>query len=49
MANRADAVAIVGMAVTFPKAPDLASYRDNIVAGVDAITDVPAGRWDPVY
>jgi acyl transferase domain-containing protein/phosphopantetheinyl transferase (holo-ACP synthase) len=48
MADEA-AVAIVGMAVTFPKAPDLASYRDNVFGGVDAISDVPAARWDPVF
>jgi acyl transferase domain-containing protein/phosphopantetheinyl transferase len=37
------------MAVTFPRAPDLATYRDNIVSGVDAIGDVPASRWDAVF
>jgi acyl transferase domain-containing protein/phosphopantetheinyl transferase len=42
-------VAIVGMAAVFPGAPDLATYWSNILAGVDAITDVPAGRWDPSY
>ena len=43
------AVAIVGMAAVFPGAPDLATYWSNILAGVDAITDVPASRWDPSY
>jgi phosphopantetheine--protein transferase-like protein len=42
-------VAIVGMAAMFPGAPDLATYWSNILAGVDAITDVPAARWDPSY
>ncbi|MGH3475697.1 MAG: beta-ketoacyl synthase N-terminal-like domain-containing protein [Nocardioidaceae bacterium] len=42
-------VAIVGMAAVFPGAPDLATYWSNILAGVDAITDVPAARWDPSY
>ena len=42
-------VAIVGMAAVFPGAPDLATYWSNILAGVDAITDVPASRWDPCY
>ncbi|MFN8012169.1 MAG: beta-ketoacyl synthase N-terminal-like domain-containing protein [Holophagaceae bacterium] len=41
--------AIVGMACVFPKAPDLAAYWRNVLAGVDAITDVPAQRWDPVF
>jgi 3-oxoacyl-(acyl-carrier-protein) synthase/phosphopantetheinyl transferase len=43
------AVAIVGMAAVFPGAPDLATYWSNILAGVDAISDVPASRWDPSY
>jgi len=42
-------VAIVGMACIFPKAPDLASFWRNVRDGVDAISDVPAGRWDPLY
>ncbi|ANP51941.1 acyl transferase domain-containing protein/phosphopantetheinyl transferase [Streptomyces griseochromogenes] len=39
-------VAIVGMAVLMPKAADLQAYWRNLVDGVDAITDVPSGRWD---
>ncbi|MDH6143389.1 acyl transferase domain-containing protein/phosphopantetheinyl transferase [Kitasatospora sp. GP30] len=42
-------MAVIGMAVLFPGAPDLASYWRNLVGGVDAITEVPAGRWDPEY
>lgn len=42
-------VAIIGMACVFPKAPDLATFWRNIETGVDAITEVPANRWDPVY
>ncbi len=42
-------VAIVGMAAVFPGAPDLATYWSNILAGVDAITDVPSSRWDASY
>ncbi|MBV8542764.1 MAG: polyketide synthase dehydratase domain-containing protein [Pseudonocardiales bacterium] len=42
-------VAIVGMAAVFPGAPDLATYWSNILAGVDAITTVPATRWDASY
>src|SRR4051812_26304993 len=41
-----DRVAIVGMSVLFPGAGDLESYWQNMVNGVDAITDVPAHRWD---
>lgn len=40
-------VAIIGMACIFPGAPDLETYRQNIVSGIDAVTDVPPGRWDP--
>ena len=40
-------VAIVGMACRFPGANDLCSFWENILAGKDAISDVPADRWDP--
>ncbi|MFF4187598.1 SDR family oxidoreductase [Streptomyces sp. NPDC001691] len=40
-------IAVVGMACMFPQAPDLATYWANIVGGVDAVTEVPADRWDP--
>ncbi|MFF4233660.1 beta-ketoacyl synthase N-terminal-like domain-containing protein [Streptomyces sp. NPDC001820] len=39
--------AIIGMGAVFPGAADLAAYRRNLVAGADAISDVPPGRWDP--
>lgn len=42
-------IAIIGMACIFPKAPDLDTYWRNLRDGVDAITDVPPGRWDPLY
>lgn len=42
-------IAIVGMACLYPGARDLASYWRNIVAGVDAISDVPPGRWEPEF
>jgi len=42
-------VAIVGMSVLLPGAPDLDTYWRNITSGVDAITEVPAGRWDADY
>lgn len=40
-------VAIIGMACIFPGAPNLEAYWRNIASGVDAVTDVPPGRWDP--
>lgn len=41
--------AIVGMACVFPGAPDLETFRQNVEGGVDAITDVPDGRWDASF
>ena len=40
------AVAIVGMAVILPGASDLKSFWANLLNKVDAITEVPADRWD---
>ncbi|WP_410655185.1 beta-ketoacyl synthase N-terminal-like domain-containing protein [Amycolatopsis sp. lyj-112] len=37
------------MSVLFPGAPDLDTYWRNIVDGTDAITEVPADRWDPGF
>jgi acyl transferase domain-containing protein len=42
-------IAVVGMAALFPGARDLASFRSNIRAGHDAISEVPPGRWDPAF
>jgi acyl transferase domain-containing protein/phosphopantetheinyl transferase len=42
-------VAIVGMACLFPGARDLETFWRNIVTGVDAIGEVPPGRWDPEF
>lgn len=42
-------VAIVGMACLFPGAADLAQFWRNICEGVDAIGEVPPGRWDPQH
>lgn len=42
-------VAIVGMAVLLPGAADLDAYWRNLRDGVDAIGEVPRGRWDPEY
>jgi acyl transferase domain-containing protein/NAD(P)H-dependent flavin oxidoreductase YrpB (nitropropane dioxygenase family) len=39
-------VAIVGMACMFPGAPDLAAFWVNVLAGVDAVTEVPQRRWE---
>ena len=39
-------VAIVGMACLFAGAPDLQRFRDNVLGGVDALSDAPRG-WLP--
>ncbi|MEV6671007.1 beta-ketoacyl synthase N-terminal-like domain-containing protein [Streptomyces sp. NPDC051162] len=39
-------VAVTGMAVTLPGAEDLDRYWHNLLTGVDAISEVPPGRWD---
>jgi hypothetical protein len=39
-------VAIIGMSCLFPKAPTLDAYWQNILDKVDAITEIPADRWD---
>ncbi|MEV5571935.1 SDR family NAD(P)-dependent oxidoreductase [Spirillospora sp. NPDC052269] len=39
-------IAVVGMACVYPGASDLGEYWSNIVHGVDAVTDVPAERWN---
>src|SRR5262249_20076761 len=44
-----DGVAIIGMACLFPGAPDLETFWRNVRDGVDAIRDVPPGRWDPAF
>ncbi|HEY4021938.1 MAG TPA: beta-ketoacyl synthase N-terminal-like domain-containing protein [Pseudonocardiaceae bacterium] len=47
--QQAAPIAIVGMAVLLPGAPDLGTYWRNVVTGVDAITDAPPNRWDPAF
>ncbi|MGL4305418.1 MAG: beta-ketoacyl synthase N-terminal-like domain-containing protein [Mycobacteriaceae bacterium] len=42
-------IAIVGMAVMLPGAPDLKTYWQNLIDGVDAISEVPDNRWDSSY
>ncbi len=39
-------IAIIGMSCRFPKAPNPEAFWKLLRDGVDAITEVPAGRWD---
>ncbi|MFF4901262.1 beta-ketoacyl synthase N-terminal-like domain-containing protein [Streptomyces sp. NPDC001068] len=47
--DRLTPVAIVGMAVLLPGAAGLDAYWRNLRDGVDAIGEVPEGRWDADY
>ncbi|MFI6251385.1 beta-ketoacyl synthase N-terminal-like domain-containing protein [Streptomyces sp. NPDC051016] len=47
--DRQTPVAIVGMAVLLPGAAGLDAYWRNLRDGVDAIGEVPQGRWDADY
>ncbi|WP_349594246.1 SDR family NAD(P)-dependent oxidoreductase [Azospirillum argentinense] len=39
------AIAIIGMAGQFPKAPDVGTFWRNILGGRDCVTEIPAARW----
>ncbi|MBI3156615.1 MAG: SDR family NAD(P)-dependent oxidoreductase [Burkholderiales bacterium] len=39
-------IAIIGIACVLPKAADARAFWDNILARVDAITEIPPHRWD---
>lgn len=39
-------IAVVGVATVLPKANSSSEYWENILAKVDAITEIPAHRWD---
>ena len=39
-------IAIVGMSALLPGSDDLKAYWENLLDGVNAITEIPAHRWD---
>ncbi|MDH2135459.1 type I polyketide synthase, partial [Sphingobium yanoikuyae] len=41
-----DAVAIIGMSGSFAMAPDLDAFWQNLTAGRDCVTEIPADRWN---
>lgn len=43
---RASDLAIIGMAIRVPKAWTLEQFWQNLVEGVEGVSEVPAGRWD---
>ncbi|HTH47497.1 MAG TPA: SDR family NAD(P)-dependent oxidoreductase, partial [Candidatus Limnocylindria bacterium] len=40
-----NSIAIIGMSGAFPMAADLAAFWENLKAGRDCITEIPAERW----
>ena len=44
--SRPSDVAIVGMSAIMPGAGDVRTFWENTLKGLDAITEVPADRWD---
>lgn len=44
--SSAKKIAVIGMACNFPKSPNTQVFWENLVNGVDCITDVPEERWD---
>ncbi|MEN9566913.1 MAG: hypothetical protein RLZZ69_2109, partial [Cyanobacteriota bacterium] len=45
-ANATSDIAVIGMSCRFPQAPNLESYWQLLANGYNAITEVPAQRWD---
>jgi acyl transferase domain-containing protein/NAD(P)H-dependent flavin oxidoreductase YrpB (nitropropane dioxygenase family) len=45
-ASQPSDVAIVGMSAILPGAGDVRTWWENTLKGVDAITEIPADRWD---
>jgi acyl transferase domain-containing protein/acyl carrier protein/enoyl-CoA hydratase/carnithine racemase len=38
-------IAIIGMSGTYPDAPDLDAFWENLLAGHDAVREIPGDRW----
>lgn len=47
--QRNNPVCVVGMSGSFPGAPDLETFWDNLVNGRDSISTMPEGRWPAGY
>ncbi|WP_371657295.1 SDR family NAD(P)-dependent oxidoreductase [Streptomyces sp. NBC_00280] len=45
-AGAEDDIAIIGISGRYPKARDLDEFWENLRAGRDCVTEVPADRWD---
>ncbi|MEV0123623.1 SDR family NAD(P)-dependent oxidoreductase [Streptomyces sp. NPDC050703] len=42
----AHAVAVIGLSGRYPMADDVDEFWDNLAAGRDCVTEIPADRWD---
>ncbi|MEU9678028.1 SDR family NAD(P)-dependent oxidoreductase [Streptomyces parvus] len=40
-------IAVIGLAGRYPQARDVREFWQNLAAGKDCVTEVPADRWDP--
>lgn len=41
-----DDIAVIGLAGRYPQSPDLDTFWENLSAGKDCVTEIPARRWD---
>ena len=46
--NEEDAIAVIGMSCLLPGARDVTAFWDLLRSGRDALTDMPAHRWEPI-
>ncbi|MFF0897345.1 SDR family NAD(P)-dependent oxidoreductase [Streptomyces sp. NPDC003278] len=44
--RESEPIAVIGMSGSFPQAPDLTAFWDNLREGRDCITEIPGDRWD---
>ncbi len=44
--ERFEPIAIIGMAGVMPKSPDLETFWQNLISGVDMISEIPKERWN---
>ncbi|UYK77834.1 amino acid adenylation domain-containing protein [Xanthomonas sacchari] len=45
-ARDGDEIAIIGLAGRYPRSPTLEAFWDNLKAGTDCISEIPADRWE---
>lgn len=45
-ADKKKKIAVIGMACHFPKSENIQGFWENIVNGIDCISEIPSSRWD---